>query len=145
MTGVQTCALPISPTLALVVERQKAIDNFKPETYWEIRTTYREGVFACQRGRFKQREEAEALMERIRPEELEITGVERKKAMEHPPKLFDLTSLQVECNRKYAFTAENTLKIIQSLYEKKLTTYPRVGQEERPGTFPNALEIKSCI
>ncbi len=121
-----------TPTLALVVERQKAIDNFKPETYWEIRTTYREGVFACQRGRFKQREEAEALMERIRPEELEITGVERKKAMEHPPKLFDLTSLQVECNRKYAFTAENTLKIIQSLYEKKLTTYPRVDTNFLP-------------
>ena len=121
-----------TPTLALVVERQKAIDNFKPETYWEIRTNYRGGGFSCQRGRFNQKEEAEALMGKIEPLDLEIVSVERKKAMEHPPKLFDLTSLQVECNRKYAFTAENTLKIIQSLYEKKLTTYPRVDTNFLP-------------
>lgn len=121
-----------TPTLALVVERQKAIDNFNPETYWEIRTNYRGGVFSCQKGRFNQKEEAEALMEKIAPLELEIISVERKKAMEHPPKLFDLTLLQVECNRKYAFTAENTLRIIQSLYEKKLTTYPRVDTNFLP-------------
>ena len=71
-------------------------------------------------------------MEKITPLELEIISVERKKAMEHPPKLFDLTLLQVECNRKFAFTAENTLKIIQSLYEKKLTTYPRVDTNFLP-------------
>ena len=111
-----------TPTLALVVERQKAIENFKPETYWEIRTNYREGLFSCLRGRFNKKEEAEALLEKITPLELEILSIERKKAMEHPPKLFDLTLLQVECNRKFAYTAENTLKIIQSLYEKKLTT-----------------------
>lgn len=121
-----------TPTLALVVERQKAIDNFNPETYWEIRTNYRGGVFSCQRGRFNQKEEAETLMKEIEPLELEVVSVERKKAMEHPPKLFDLTLLQVECNRKYAFTAENTLKIIQSLYEKKLTTYPRVDTNFLP-------------
>lgn len=121
-----------TPTLALVVERQKAIDNFKPETYWEIRTNYRDGIFSCIRGRFNKKEEAEALMEKITPQELEILSIERKKAMEHPPKLFDLTLLQVECNRKYAFTAENTLKIIQSLYEKKLTTYPRVDTNFLP-------------
>ena len=115
-----------TPTLALVVERQKAIENFKPETYWEIRTNYREGLFSCLRGRFNKKEEAEALLEKITPLELEILSIERKKAMEHPPKLFDLTLLQVECNRKFAYTAENTLKIIQSLYEKKVTTYPRV-------------------
>ena len=121
-----------TPTLALVVERQKAIENFKPETYWEIRTNYRDGIFSSQRGRFNKKEEAEAFMEKITPLELEIISVERKKAMEHPPKLFDLTLLQVECNRKFAFTAENTLKIIQSLYEKKLTTYPRVDTNFLP-------------
>ena len=121
-----------TPTLALVVERQKAIENFKPETYWEIRTNYREGLFSCLRGRFNKKEEAEALLEKITPLELEILSIERKKAMEHPPKLFDLTLLQVECNRKFAYTAENTLKIIQSLYEKKLTTYPRVDTNFLP-------------
>lgn len=121
-----------TPTLALIVERQKAIENFIPETYWEIKTDYRGGIFSCLRGRFNKKEEAEALLEKIRSVELEITGVERKKAMEHPPKLFDLTLLQVECNRKYALTAESTLKIIQSLYEKKLTTYPRVDTNFLP-------------
>lgn len=121
-----------TPTLALVVERQKAIENFKPETYWEIRTDYRGGTFACMRGRFDKKEEAEALLEKIIPLELEILSAERKKAMESPPKLFDLTLLQVECNRKYAFTADNTLKLIQSLYEKKLTTYPRVDTNFLP-------------
>lgn len=121
-----------TPTLALVVERQKAIEHFKPETYWEIKTDYRGGLFSCNRGRFNKKEEAEAILQKILPLELEITKVERKKAMEHPPKLFDLTLLQVECNRKYAFTADNTLKIIQSLYEKKLTTYPRVDTNFLP-------------
>ena len=114
-----------TPTLALVVERQKNIENFKPETYWEIRTDYRGG-------RFNTKAEAEALLEKIQTQELEILSIERKKAMESPPKLFDLTLLQVECNRKYAFTADNTLKIIQSLYEKKLTTYPRVDTNFLP-------------
>ena len=108
-----------TPTLALVVERQKAIENFKPETYWEIRTNYRGGLFSCLRGRFNKKEEAEALLQQILPLNLEIISVECKKAMESPPKLFDLTLLQVECNRKYAFTADHTLKIKQSLYEKK--------------------------
>lgn len=121
-----------TPTLALIVERQKAIDNFKPETYWEIKTNYREGIFSSTQGRFTKKEEAEAMLEKIAPLDLEITSVERKKAMEHPPKLFDLTLLQVECNKKYAFTAENTLKLIQSLYEKKLTTYPRVDTNFLP-------------
>lgn len=121
-----------TPTLALVVERQKAIENFKPETYWEIRTNYRDGLFSCLRGRFNKKEEAEALLQYIRPLNLEIISVECKKAMESPPKLFDLTLLQVECNRKYAFTADNTLKLIQSLYEKKLTTYPRVDTNFLP-------------
>lgn len=121
-----------TPTLALIVERQKAIDHFKPEIYWEIKTNYREGIFSSTQGRFSKKEEAEAMLEKIAALDLEITSVERKKAMEHPPKLFDLTLLQVECNKKYAFTAENTLKLIQSLYEKKLTTYPRVDTNFLP-------------
>lgn len=121
-----------TPTLALIVERQKAIENFKPEIYWEIKTNYREGIFSSTKGRFTTKEEAETMIRKIADTELEITNVERKKAMEHPPKLFDLTLLQVECNKKYAFTAENTLKVIQSLYEKKLTTYPRVDTNFLP-------------
>lgn len=121
-----------TPTLALIVDRQKTIENFKLETYWEIKTNYREGIFSSVKGRFTTKEEAEAMISKIAETELEITSVERKKAMEHPPKLFDLTLLQVECNKKYAFTAENTLKIIQSLYEKKLTTYPRVDTNFLP-------------
>lgn len=121
-----------TPTLALIVDRQKAIENFKPEIYWEIKTDYRGGIFSSVKGRFTTKEEAEAMMQKIAATELEITGVERKKALEHPPKLFDLTLLQVECNKKYAFSAENTLKVIQSLYEKKLTTYPRVDTNFLP-------------
>lgn len=121
-----------TPTLALIVERQKTIDHFVPEIYWEIKTNYREGIFSSTQGRFSKKEEAEAMLQKIAALDLEITSVERKKAMEHPPKLFDLTLLQVECNKKYAFTAENTLKLIQSLYEKKLTTYPRVDTNFLP-------------
>mgnify|MGYP000249225579 FL=1 len=121
-----------TPTLALIVDRQKAIEQFKPETYWEVRTDYRGGWFSYTKGRFTVKEEAEAFMQEILPLELEIKSVERKKAMEHPPKLFDLTLLQVECNRKFAFSADTTLKIIQSLYEKKLTTYPRVDTNFLP-------------
>ena len=121
-----------TPTLALVVERQKAIEQFQPETYWEIKTNYKGGIFSCQQGRFFQKEKAEILLAQITPLELEILHVERKKAMEHPPKLFDLTLLQVECNRKFGFSAEYTLKLIQSLYEKKLTTYPRVDTHFLP-------------
>ncbi|MDL2251738.1 DNA topoisomerase 3 [Odoribacter sp. OttesenSCG-928-J03] len=124
-----------TPTLALVVERQKNIENFKPEIYWEIKTDYRGGTFSSVQGRFDVKEEAEKMIEKITHSELEIVSVERKKAMEHPPKLFDLTLLQVECNKKYAFTAENTLKIIQSLYEKKLTTYPRVDTNFLPNNM----------
>lgn len=121
-----------TPTLALIVDRQKTIENFKPEIYWEIKTDYREGIFSSTKGRFTTKEEAEAVLQKISSIDLEIISIERKKAMEHPPKLFDLTLLQVECNKKYAFTADNTLKIIQSLYEKKLTTYPRVDTNFLP-------------
>ena len=128
-----------TPTLALIVDRQKAIEQFKPETYWEVRTDYRGGWFSYTKGRFTVKEEAEGFMREITPLELEIKSSERKKAMEHPPKLFDLTLLQVECNRKFAFSADTTLKVIQSLYEKKLTTYPRVDTNFLPNDiYPKA-------
>ncbi len=115
-----------TPTLALIVNRQKEIDNFKPETYWELKTVYREVAFSAARGRFDKKEEGLAFLEQIKTAPFEIVSVEKKDGKEHPPKLYDLTALQVECNRKLNLSAEDTLRIIQSLYEKKLTTYPRV-------------------
>ena len=131
-----------TPTLALIVERQRAIEQFRPERYWEVRSNYRGGWFAATRGRFPSREEAEAFLRDIEGRDMEIKTVDRKRAMEHPPKLFDLTSLQVECNRKYAFSADQTLRLIQSLYERKLTTYPRVDTTFLPNDiYPKAPAI----
>ena len=115
-----------TPTLALVVNRQKEIDNFKPEQYWELKTTYRDTAFSYTKGKFTKIEDGQALLEEIRPLNFVITDVTRKEGKDYAPRLFDLTSLQVECNRKYGFSADDTLKYIQSLYEKKITTYPRV-------------------
>lgn len=115
-----------TPTLALIVGRQLEIDNFKPEQYWELKTVYRDTVFSATKGRFSSREEGNAFLEKIQGSLFTITDVSAKKGEEAPPRLFDLTSLQVECNKKFAFSAEDTLKYIQSLYEKKITTYPRV-------------------
>ncbi len=115
-----------TPTLALIVARQREIENFVPEDYWEIKTLYREVTFNSTKGRYKNVDEANSIIERIKTEPLVVTSVEKKKGREAPPRLFDLTSLQVECNKKFSFTAEDTLKYIQSLYEKKVTTYPRV-------------------
>ena len=115
-----------TPTLALVVNRQKEIDNFKPEQYWELRTTYRDTVFNATKGRFTDHEEGMRMLDKVRDDTFVITDVAKKEGKEYPQRLFDLTSLQVECNKKYAFSADDTLKIIQSLYEKKITTYPRV-------------------
>lgn len=115
-----------TPTLALIVNRQKEIDGFVPQTYWELKTTYREVSFAVTRGRFDKKEEGEEFLGRIKSEPFEIVSVEKKSGTEQPPFLYDLTSLQVDCNRKLSLSAEETLRIIQSLYEKKLTTYPRV-------------------
>ena len=115
-----------TPTLALIVNRQLEIENFKPEPYWELKTTYRDTVFSVTKGRFQTQEEGLEFLERIKQSEFEITDISIKKGEESPPRLFDLTALQVECNKKFAFSAEDTLKLIQSLYEKKLTTYPRV-------------------
>ncbi|HBG86714.1 MAG TPA: DNA topoisomerase III, partial [Marinilabiliaceae bacterium] len=115
-----------TPTLALIVARQKEIDNFVPQPYWELKTVYKEVTFNNSEGRFTDKEEAIKAIESIRGKEFEITGFGRKKGKEAPPRLFDLTSLQVECNRKFGFSADDTLKLVQMLYEKKLTSYPRV-------------------
>ena len=115
-----------TPTLALIVNRQAEIDNFKPEPYWELTTVYRNTTFSVTKGKFTKKEEGEAFLEIVRQKEFTVTDISEKKGKEYAPRLFDLTSLQVECNKKFAFTADDTLKLIQSLYEKKVTTYPRV-------------------
>ena len=115
-----------TPTLALIVNRQAEIDNFKPEPYWELKTIYRNTTFSATKGRFTKKEEGEAFLESVKGSDFTVTDVSEKKGKEYAPRLFDLTSLQVECNKKFAYTADETLKLIQSLYEKKVTTYPRV-------------------
>ncbi len=115
-----------TPTLALIVNRQAEIDNFKPEPYWELKTVYRNTTFSATKGKFTKKEEGEAFLEIARQEDFTVTDISEKKGKEYALRLFDLTSLQVECNKKFAFTADDTLKLIQSLYEKKVTTYPRV-------------------
>ena len=115
-----------TPTLALIVNRQREIENFVPEDYWEIKTLYRNTTFNSTRGRFKTQGEASEVVENIKAYPLTVTAIETKKGKEAPPRLFDLTSLQVECNKKFSFSADKTLQLIQSLYEKKVTTYPRV-------------------
>jgi DNA topoisomerase-3 len=115
-----------TPTLALIVNRQKEIENFVPERYWELKTVYRETVFSSIQGRFIKKEEGEELLQKILDKRFTVMDVSKKRGKEAPPRLFDLTSLQVEGNKKFSFSAEDTLKLIQSLYEKKITTYPRV-------------------
>lgn len=115
-----------TPTLALIVNRHLEIENFKPEPYWELKTVYRNTTFSATKGKFTKKEEGEAFLEIVQKEDFTVTDVSEKKGKEYAPRLFDLTSLQVECNKKFAFTADDTLKLIQSLYEKKVTTYPRV-------------------
>lgn len=121
-----------TPTLALVVKRQAEIENFKPRTYWELKTTYRDTLFNAQipveedEYAITSAEQGQALVDSIKDLPFVINSVEKKKGLEFAPKLYDLTSLQVDCNKKYAFSAEQTLQLIQSLYEKRVTTYPRV-------------------
>ena len=115
-----------TPTLAMLVERHKAIESFQPEAYWEIQTIYRDTVFNCTKGRFKNKEKADELMKGLEDKLFIVEDVQQKNGKEHAPKLFDLTSLQVYCNSKFGFTADFTLKIVQQLYEKKLVSYPRV-------------------
>jgi DNA topoisomerase-3 len=121
-----------TPTLALVVKRQAEIEHFVPRTYWELKTIYRDTLFSAQipveEGEYAitSEQQGQELMDSIKDLPLTITSVEKKKGLEFAPKLYDLTSLQVDCNKKYAFSADQTLQLIQSLYEKRVTTYPRV-------------------
>lgn len=115
-----------TPTLALIVNRQNEIDNFKPEPYWELKTLYRDTLFSSTKGKFKLKEDGEKLLEMVKGSDFVITDIAEKKGKEFAPRLFDLTSLQVECNKRFGFSADETLRLIQSLYEKKVTTYPRV-------------------
>lgn len=115
-----------TPTLALIVKRQDEIENFVPKDTWEVKTTYRQTLFSSSLKPFDEPEKADKIIDEIKDLPFEITGVAKKKGSEAPPKLFDLTSLQVEANKKYGYSADDSLKTIQSLYEKKITTYPRV-------------------
>lgn len=118
-----------TPTLALIVNRQKEIDNFKPEPYWVLSTIYRDTLFTATKGRFASKEEGEKAFETIAGKPFSVTDVQKKNGTEAPQRLFDLTSLQVECNKKFSYSAETTLNLIQGLYERKLTTYPRVDTQ----------------
>ena len=128
-----------TPTLAMIVNRQLEIRNFKPEQYWVLSTIYRDTLFTLKqsdndnddsdknaKGRISSEEEGRKAFDLIKDRDFEVTGITKKAGTEAPPRLFDLTSLQVECNKKFSFSADETLRYIQSLYEKKFTTYPRV-------------------
>ncbi|MCM1521822.1 MAG: DNA topoisomerase 3 [Muribaculaceae bacterium] len=115
-----------TPTLALIVQRHREIVDFKPEDFWELKSLYRDTLFSAVSGRFKKTEEAQAALSQIEGKEMVIKDIQEKQGREAAPRLFDLTSLQVECNKKWGWTADETLRLIQSLYEKKVTTYPRV-------------------
>ena len=118
-----------TPTLALIVNRQKEIENFKPEPYWVLATVYRDTTFTATSGKFTSKEEGEKAFAIIEGKPFTVTKVEKKEGKEQPPMLYDLTSLQVDCNRKFNYSAEMTLNLIQALYEKKFTTYPRVDTQ----------------
>lgn len=118
-----------TPTLALIVNRQKEIDNFKPEPYWVLATIYRDTQFTATKGKFTTKEEGEQAFQTIEGKPFAVTAVTKKQGTEAPPRLYDLTSLQVDCNSKFSYSAEMTLRLIQGLYEKKLTTYPRVDTQ----------------
>ena len=115
-----------TPTLALIVKRQTEIENFVPKPYWELKTKYRDVMFGVVEGKFDEKEKAQEALQKISGEPFTVTDISAKKGNELPPRLYDLTSLQVDCNKKYGMTSDVTLQTIQSLYEKKYTTYPRV-------------------
>ena len=127
-----------TPTLAMLVNRYKEIINFKPQPYWELQTTFRNTLFNYEDGRFQNQEEGKILVNKVKEADFEIVSVIKKKGTDYAPKLFDLTGLQVHCNNKFGFSADDTLKIVQKLYEMKVVTYPRVDN-----TFlPNDLYLK---
>ncbi|MDP4587259.1 MAG: DNA topoisomerase 3 [Flavobacteriales bacterium] len=148
--GVQKQVLSIgrvqTPTLAMLVDRHYEIENFKPEPYWELQTTYRDTVFNSTEGRFTKKEDGEKLLEAMADAELEVVDVSKKEGKEYAPKLFDLTAVQVYCNNKFGFTAESTLKLVQTLYEKKLVSYPRVDTVFLPNDlYPKVPKILSGL
>lgn len=135
-----------TPTLALVVRRQQEIENFKPVDYWELKTLYRDTLFSSSIKSFDKEENGLEIMERLKDFPLTVTEITKKNGKEAPPRLFDLTSLQVECNRKLNLGAEETLRTIQSLYEKKVTTYPRVDTTYlTDDVFPKCGQILNSL
>ena len=131
-----------TPTLAMLVNRFKEIENFKPQPYWELQTTYRNTNFNYEDGRFLKKEDGEALANKVKEADFEIVSVTKKKGKEYAPKLFDLTGLQVYCNNKFGFSADETLKMVQKLYEMKVVTYPRVDTTFLPNdVYPKVAGI----
>ena len=131
-----------TPTLAMVVNRFKDIENFNPQPYWELQTLYRDTLFSYEDGRFLKKEDGEALANKVKESDFEIQSITKKKGKEYAPKLFDLTGLQVYCNTKFGFSADETLKIVQALYERKVVTYPRVDTTFLPNdVYPKVSGI----
>lgn len=131
-----------TPTLAMIVNRQKEIDEFVPQDYWELKTKYRDVIFSAQIKGFDSEDKGKQIHEKLLSTEFEITDCQDKKGTEAPPRLPDLTSLQVECNRKFGYSADETLKLIQTLYERKVTTYPRVDTTYLPeDVYPQCSKI----
>ena len=129
-----------TPTLAMIVNRQKEIENFKSTTYWVLRTTYKDTVFNAEEGKFDDKEKGDSQLKSISEAEFEIVSNETKEGKESPLRLFDLTSLQVSCNNRFDLSADETLKTIQSLYEKKLCSYPRVDTTFLPSDVYPKIE-----
>ncbi|TYA84267.1 type IA DNA topoisomerase [Seonamhaeicola marinus] len=129
-----------TPTLAMVVNRFREIENFKPVPYWELQTKYRETLFSYEDGRFFKKEDGQVLADKVKESDFEIVSITKKKGKEYAPKLFDLTGLQVYCNTKFGFSADETLKIVQNLYEQKVVTYPRVDTTFLPNDIYPKVE-----
>ncbi|MDO6744075.1 DNA topoisomerase 3 [Tenacibaculum soleae] len=135
-----------TPTLAMLVNRFNEIKNFKPQPYWELQTLYRNTLFSYEEGRFLKKEEGQVFADKVKESDFEITSVTKKKGKEYAPKLFDLTGLQVYCNNKFGFSADETLKIVQKLYEMKVVTYPRVDTTFLPNDmYPKVAGILSKL
>ena len=131
-----------TPTLAMLVKRYLEIQNFKPQPYWELQTTYRDTLFNCEEGRFLKKEDGQAFADKVKTADFEVVSVTKKKGKDYAPKLFDLTGLQVYCNNKFGFSADETLKIVQKLYEMKVVTYPRVDTTFLPNDiYPKVAGI----